>query len=547
MELKQYILPILKWWWLVILSTGIAAFFSAMASMQSPRIYQTSTTLMVGQVTQDPNPSSGDIQTTQALAASYVQIANRQPVLQGALDALGLPMSWGQLAGQVNVSVVPGTQLIEIRVIDTNPNRAKILADAIAAQLIAQSPTPNDKAQTSHRQFVDNQLKDLEKQIEQTKADIVDLERSMASESSARKIQDLQSQIAAKQTQLNIWQTNYGNLLTFVKGGTNFLSVIEPASVPSVPIGPRTDQNLLVAGAIGLVLSVAAAYLLEYLDDTIKTPADIQNVVGLAALGTILRIRKVRDWPDSLVVIKQPQGPIAEAYRVLRTNLQFSGMKNPAGTLLVTSTVPQEGKTTTAANLGAILAQGQKRVTLVDADLHRPSIHLLFGISNKVGLTSLILDESLGLDDVLQQTELAGLRVLTSGPLPANPADVLSSAEMSRIIDRLRENADLVIFDSPPVLGGADAAILAGRLMSTLIVVDAGKTRSEAVRRAVEVLQKVNAKLVGVVLNKMKKTNMSDYYYSYDSGGKRALGRSWFWQGMPRRTKPTEARKSDLN
>ena len=302
MELKQYILPVLKWWWLVVLSVGIAALFSAVASLQSPRIYQTSTTLMVGQVTQDPNPSSVDFQTTQQLAYSYVQIASRQPVLQGALDTLTLPMGWGQLASQTSVGVIPGTQLIEIRVIDTDPNRAKILADAIAMQLIAQSPTPSEKGQAAHRQFVDNQLKDLETQIVQTKAYIIDLERSMASESSARRIQDFQSQIAAKQTQLNIWQSNYATLLAFVKGGTNFLSVIEPASVPFVPISSRTDQNILVACAIGLVLSVAAAYVLEYLDDTIKTPADIQRVGNLVALGAILRIPRVKVSTDSLVV-----------------------------------------------------------------------------------------------------------------------------------------------------------------------------------------------------------------------------------------------------
>ena len=140
----------------------------------------------------------------------------------------------------------------------------------------------------------------------------------------------------------------------------------------------------------------------------------------------------------------------------------------------------------------------------------------------------MVLDETLTPDDVLQRTELAGLRLLTSGPLPANPADVLNSAEMARIIERLRESADLVIFDSPPLLGGADAVILASRLMSTLIVMDAGRTRTEAARRAIEMLERVNAKIVGVVLNKVKKKHASDYYYhSNESSDSRVSGRGW--------------------
>ena len=194
------------------------------------------------------------------------------------------------------------------------------------------------------------------------------------------------------------------------------------------------------------------------------------------------------------------------------------------------------------------MAQTQKRVILVDADLHRPNLHRVFGVSNSRGLTSRVLDETLGPEDVLQPTELAGLRLLTSGPLPTNPADVLNSAEMARIIDRLRESADLVIFDSPPLFGVTDAVILASRLMSTLIVIDAGRTRTEAARRAIEMLERVNAKIVGVVLNRMKKRYASDYYYySYDSSGNRVSGRGWPWQDWRRRVKPAVGHKSEPN
>ncbi len=538
MELKQYFSVAWKWWWLIVLAVAVASAFSYAASIQTAPIYQTTATLLVGQTIQNPNPDASELFTSQQLAPTYVQIAKRQPILQAVVDTLGLPFSWDQLATQVNVSVIAGTQLMEVKVIDTNPQRAKAMADEIARQLIAQSPTPSEKQQQERRQFVNSQLKDLEARIDQAKRDIDELERSIANEVSARRIADIQNQIAGKQTQLNIWQTNYANLLTFVKGGSNYLSVIELASVPRVPIAPRTDLNVLLAAAIGLILSVGAAFLLEYLDDTVKTPDDAQRVVNLPTLGAIARIPSIQNPSDHLVTARQPKSPVSEAYRVLRTNLQFSGMKNPAGSLLVTSAGPGEGKTTTAANLAVIMAQSQKRVILVDSDLRRPGLHKVFGLSNKAGLTNLILDETLPLDEVLQQTDLEGLRVLTSGPLPPNAADVLNSAEMARIIDRLRDHADLVIFDSPPVLVVADSVILAGKLGYTLMVVDSGRARSEAIRRGVDTLNKVGAKVLGVVLNKMSGKRAAYYYYYYyyyyySSTGDRAR-RHW-WQRPKRR------------
>ncbi len=525
MELKPYVATLIKWWWLIALSTAIAAGFSYYASAQSPRIYQSATTLMVGQALQTPNPDSLQVYAANQLAATYVQIVRREPVMQAVVDDLQLPMSWQQVAAQTSAALVQGTQLIEIRFVDTNPQRAKLIADAIGQQVIAQSPTPSEKQQAEHRQFVDGELKDLQANIDQAKADISDLEKSIANEVSARRIQDVQSQIAAKQSQINQWQATYAQLLTFYNGGANVLSVIEPASVPTAPIAPRTDLNVLVAAAIGCALAVGGAFLLEYLDDTIKTPEDAPRVAHATALGTIGRIPNISQPSDELVTARQPNSPVSEAYRLLRTNLQFSGVKNPAGSLLVTSSSPGEGKSTTAANLAVSMAQSHKRIILVDTDLRRPNLHKVFGMANKRGLTSLMLDESLGVDDVLQPTDLENLRVLTSGPLPPNPAEVLNSAQMQDIIEQLKACSDLVIFDSPPVLAVADAVILSGRLNNTLLVVQAGKTRSDMVKRSLTALNQVNARVAGVVLNNMRKRQggaYSYYYESYNPGGERA-------------------------
>jgi polysaccharide biosynthesis transport protein len=552
MELKQYVSVVWRWWWLIALCAVIAAGVSYYVSRQSPPIYQTATTLMVGQALSNPNADGIQIYAGQQLAQTYVQLVRRQPVMQAVVEALGFPLSWEQIANQTSAIVVPNTQLIEIKVLDTNPKQAQAIADEVARQLIAQSPTPSEKQQEEHRQFVNAQLNDLQVRIEQAKTDISDLEKSIINESSARRIQDVQTQIATKQSQLNSWQTNYTNLLTFVKGGTNFLSVIEPAGLPSSPIGPNIPLNVLVAAAIGMVLATGAAFLLEYLDDTIKSPDDLQRLTKLSALGVISRINNLQSATDQLLAARLLKDPVTEAYRVLRTNLQFSGLKNPGGSLLITSSGPGEGKTTTASNLAVVIAQSQKRVILVDADLRRPAVHKIFGLSNKTGLTSLVLDESLGIDDVAQATGVNGLRVLTSGPLPPNPAEVLNSPEMTRIIDRLREGCDLVIFDSPPALVVTDSVILAGKLDSTLLIADAGRTRSDALRRSVETLSKVNARVLGVVLNKMSKRNAEGYhyyYYDYSTSGERHAAAWWqVWRRRPRRRRksPTPTPKSEV-
>lgn len=199
-----------------------------------------------------------------------------------------------------------------------------------------------------------------------------------------------------------------------------------------------------------------------------------------------------------LITVREPRAPAAEAYRTVRTNIQFSSLERQLHTIMVTSSAPDEGKSTTLANLAVTMAQAEQRVIVVDCDLRRPSLHTIFGVSNESGLTTLLADKAAAIP--LQPTGVAGLSILPTGPLPPSPADVLGSKRMEALIERLKGEADVVLFDAPPITAASDAAVLATRLDGVLLVARSGKTRRDRAREAVQLLQKVNAHIVGVVL-----------------------------------------------
>jgi capsular exopolysaccharide synthesis family protein len=213
----------------------------------------------------------------------------------------------------------------------------------------------------------------------------------------------------------------------------------------------------------------------------------------------------------TLITLSDPRSPVSEAYRTLRTNLSFSSLDKPIKTLVVTSPAPDEGKSTTVANLAVTMAQGGRSTILVDCDLRRPTLHSLLGLSSEPGLTNLVLKENES--PALQNTEVAGLQFLASGPLPPNPADMLGSRRLDEIIATLSDAADLILFDAPPVIAVTDATVLGSKVDGVLLVVSAGKTRRDHAERAKEMLEKANVRIVGAALtNAPKDSSMGGYY-----------------------------------
>lgn len=512
-DLSRYTRILQRWWWLLLACTLVAGAASYYGTMQMPRIYQATTTVMVGQSLQKANPSGQDIYISQQLAATYAQMVKRQPVLQSAAQALGL--EFVPSAGDVTTRLVEGTQLLEISVRDSDPERARVLADEIARQLILQSPTEGGE-EAQRRAFVTEQLADLERNIEATREEIASEQAKLDAANSARAIQQYQANIAALQTKLSSYQSTYASLLLTVSGGTNYITIVEAARTPSAPVSPNVPQTVLISAALGLLLAVAGALVIEGVNDTVQDAQEVSEITGLPLLASVARMAG-EGYDEKLITRLHPRSAISESFRVLRTNLQFSSVDKPLRRIMITSPGPSEGKSVTLANLGVVFAEAGLRTLIVDTDLRRPVQHRVFGLENARGLSDLIVDGAANPADYWQETEVPNLYLLPAGPVPPNPSEILSSQRMQRLIDALGEAMDVVLFDSPPALAVADASILGARVDGVLLVMDVGQTRRPMATRVVAELQRTQTPLVGLVLNRVR-ARSGGYYYYYRYG-----------------------------
>ena len=504
---------------------GTAAF---VVSNLQQKIYEAKATLIVGQALSAANPDYTQLLVAQNLSSTYATVAKTRPVLESVIKELGLEATPSQLADRVQVDAPRDTALLTIAAQDAVPARAAAIANALAEQLIAVSPTIQGRA-VAFQKSIDQDLAATQDLIQATQA------RADALIAVEDRTADQEAELQALEGRLASLRSTYATLLSFSSGGaTNLLTVVEPADTPTSSVWPRTLLNTLLAAALGLLIVVCLAFLVEQLDDSIKDPDAIQEVVGLGTLGTIARMRSPRGRGKMylLVGILYPRSGTAEAYRTLRTNVEFASVDAPLHTLLVTSAAPGEGKTLTSANLAVVFAQAGRSVILVDADLRKPGVNEMFELSNSHGLTTMLRDDAVSVDTVAQPTEQANLRILTTGPLPPNPAELLGSNRMQAVLGRLRQSADLVIFDSPPLQAVTDAAVLSSFVDGTLLVIDAGRSRRRVVRVAQQALARAGANTLGAVLNRVPTHTQYTYgeYYGHKRGSTEEPARS---DGLP--------------
>jgi succinoglycan biosynthesis transport protein ExoP len=313
------------------------------------------------------------------------------------------------------------------------------------------------------------------------------------------------------------------------------IRIVDPALVPSVPARPQKSRNIFLAFLVGLVGGVGLAYLREYLDNTIKSPDDVQNLTGLPCLAVVpafarngsralARISKQAgaatngDSRVELVSLQQPKSVVSEAFRALRTSLLLSQADHAPQVILVTSALPREGKTTSAANLAITLAQLGDRTMVMDSDLRKPGIRRALSLPNghahEIGLSSYLAGVASLQDIIVSHPAVPNLDAIATGPIPPNPADLLSSHRMAEAIEDLRQQYKFIVIDSPPIMAATDAVILSALTDGVLLVVWSNETPKEAFSRTRELLAGVKGHLLGVVLNAVN-AGAPDYYYSY--------------------------------
>jgi len=322
------------------------------------------------------------------------------------------------------------------------------------------------------------------------------------------------------QSTLELYQQIYINLITSRESirlarlqNTPNVVQIEEAAVPSSPVRPQPINNTLLSGVIGAMLMAGIAFLIEYLDDTIRTPDDVERVLGMPVIGYIADMQSPKNQDEYLYVTRQPRSPVSEAFRSLRVNLEYAGVDKPLRTILVTSPGPGEGKTTVSANLAAIIAQAGKSTLLLDADLRRPRVHKILGTNNRVGLSDLFR-ERLNIQAVRNNWNGSKeMTVITSGGLPPNPAELLGSERMDFILGELSGLVDVVVIDSPPTVV-TDAQILAPKVDGILLVIQPGHTHADLARATREQFERAGGRMLGVVFNRIPR-NRSQYYGGY--------------------------------
>src|SRR4029079_19158325 len=362
--------------------------------------------------------------------------------------------------------------------------------------------------------FTQQDLTDTAEQITQTRDELQGLLAI------SDRTPEQQARLDVLQARILQLRATYADLLqSATTVAANRVSVIDPAVVPLEASSPKVLLNTVLAGILGMLLAIGVVYLLEHLDNRMKSAEHVETVTGVPNLGTILRMPGPADREPfyRMATLLYPRSPAAEAFRTIRTNIEFASIDEPFRTIAVTSAAPGEGKAVTASNLAVAFAQSGRRTILVDADLRRPGVPDMFSLTNAAGLTDLVHSDTNRVDDVLRRTDNPNLTVITAGIVPPNPAEILGSARMAGILDRLRDRAEIIVFDTAPVGAVTDAAILAAKSDATLFVVQPYKTTERTVRRGREALAKVTARVIGTVLNNVPQgfTDTVAYYGRY--------------------------------
>lgn len=493
----------------VIVAVVLAVAATVAVDSVRARTYEGTANLLF--ISQSYDTATGSVNPlTPTDIATDIQLVKSSQVRTLATKALG------SQAPPVQVAEIGTTEVAAVSVTSSSPVRAARAANAYANAYVKLTTQRFAAQSKSAEDGIQLQMVGVQSQINSVLAEI-DKTPATASPTLNRLNSDLTG-LDSHQQQL---QTELGQLQDEFGQSPSGGQVVAPAVPSHSPVSPKKTTDAILGGVIGLILGIVLALVRDFADDRIRTQSELEVASGgLPSLGLIPRVHEWRDGErPMLVAVEQPKSAPAEAYRGLRTAIQFLGFDRPIKKVQITSPTAGDGKTTTATNLAVAMALAGQSVVLVSCDLRRPRLHNFFGLSNSVGFTSVLVGEVPLQEALIRVPGIDQLLVLPSGPVPPNPSELLGSEKARAVIDQLAHDADIVIIDSPPVLPVTDSSVLATVSDAVIMVVMANRGTRRELRRSLETLARVNSPVAGTILNGASDRDAYVYYrydYTYD-------------------------------
>jgi polysaccharide biosynthesis transport protein len=443
-------------------------------------------------------------------------------MLSGQIDGLRSKIEQSEMA---KIDYVQRTQTVPASVEDGDEEQSVSFGVSHSASLLEELRATLVRQEIRRQELLSNYLEkhprvqEIDRQIEVLREKIAaENEQLIQAHRAAIEYGILEKEAAADQDQYQILIRKLKDLNISDSGIESGIEIIERAERPRSPIAPRRGRNLALSALFGLFLGLGAVFLIEYFDSSLQTPEEVEDYTKLSVLATIPRMDQLIGEKDPsqypfLISRKDPAGHEAEMFKHLRTSIRVSHPETENLSLLVTSSGPREGKSVISANLSISTAEAGLETVLIDADLRRPVLHKVFGIENRIGLSSYLADES-SREEIIIPTSITGLSLIPSGPVPHNPSELLESPRLAALVDFLKESRPRVIFDSPPAGSMTDAAIIAGRVDGVILVIFAGRWNRKFILQTKGQLEKTGVKIFGAVLNYIS-LKMRSYYYFY--------------------------------
>jgi len=464
---------------------------------------------------------------------SQIEILTSRPLTRKVFDELNLgslkdyakakdPID--KLLKKITVEPIRDTRLLKLNIDNPDPALAVKIANTWAEEYVKRNLayiSKNESVNLMKNEYLqlENKLAEYSKIYKEGHPEMIRLNQEIAD---LFKKMEQEKDASLYGSTENISQAA-GGQGTLAGLKANNISIIAPAEVPTSPIKPKKRLNVLLAIVFGLFGGVGLAFFFEYLDDTVKGIEDVERLLRWPFLGNVPEIDasgKLSECEKDLFVKSNPKDPIAESYRAIRTAIALSNSEeHPVKSIAITSPGPQEGKTTTLCNLGVAIAQNQKKVLLVDADLRKPRLNTVFNKENNSGLSSFLSQESM-FEEIIQKTEIDNLYLVNGGPHPPNPSELLSSHKYKEFITLAKEKFDYILFDTPPIAVVTDALIISQVVDGLIVVVESGKTPKRALPRIYKLIEDAKVRTIGTIINKISITKGNYYYYSYYYGKK---------------------------